>query len=837
MVGMATGGRIFPRRGRSDESGDFRIGGVVREIGIAAGMAAVAMLAVRAGLVPLPLPTGSPLFWPTAGLAVAGLVIGGVRFLPAAFLGSFAGFVAAGVAAIPAAGLAGSDALAAFAAALLIRRSGFNPVMDRQRDAAWFLGAGALFYPALAGAGAVTVFDSAGLLPAGGFAPQWTAMAAGRSTGVLLIAPVVVVFLARRSAIATRPPRREIAAVLVTAALAAVLPGTAPVALRPLLAVLALLPLAFWGAVRFGPAGAAVANLLFAALFFLRQFDGGGEWSRVGPGSAEAMVLAVLCVSSAAALMVGAATAGREGALRAVRESEQRYRAFITQSTDAVWRVELTPSLPVGLPELRQAEQVLTRGTVEECNEAFARLCGAAASREILGRPLGAVLDRRAPGVIDFALELARSGYRLSDAEFRMATPGGSDFTVSCTVSGVFEGGSLVRLWGVLRDITANREAEERLRESRSLVQGIAEATPDLLHVFDLLERRVLYTNRAIGGVLGYPGGDRGDEAGERYIHPEDAPRVRGIADRLRSARDGEFLETEYRMKHHNGEWRWFLRRDTLFTRTADGLPALSLGIAQDITDRKKAEDAIRRSNEELERRVALRTAELEASNRELEAFSYSISHDLRAPLRAIDGYAHMLLEDHLERLDANGQRHLHMISRNSRRMGQLVDDLLAFSRLSRKPMEKEDVDMEALVRSVLADLSPAGGGSGTTVTVRPLPPATGDPAMLRQVWANLLSNALKFSSRTPHPRIEVSGRVEGGGTTYAVADNGIGFDMQYAHKLFGVFERLHPMDEFEGTGVGLALVQRIVLRHGGTVGAEGAVQRGAVFTFSLPRG
>jgi light-regulated signal transduction histidine kinase (bacteriophytochrome) len=167
--------------------------------------------------------------------------------------------------------------------------------------------------------------------------------------------------------------------------------------------------------------------------------------------------------------------------------------------------------------------------------------------------------------------------------------------------------------------------------------------------------------------------------------------------------------------------------------------------------------------------------------------------------------------------------------------MGELVDDLLAFSRVGRKQMEKEPVDMEALVRGVLADLPPRNSDTRGTVTVHALPPAFGDPALLRQVWTNLLSNALKFSARTPHPRIDVAGRIEGGDVVYTVSDNGIGFDMQYAHKLFGVFERLHPAEDFEGTGVGLALVQRIVQRHGGRAWAQGAVNRGATFSFTLP--
>ncbi len=227
----------------------------------------------------------------------------------------------------------------------------------------------------------------------------------------------------------------------------------------------------------------------------------------------------------------------------------------------------------------------------------------------------------------------------------------------------------------------------------------------------------------------------------------------------------------------------------------------------------------------------------LEAVNKELEAFSYSVSHDLRAPLRAISGFAEAVTEDYAARLDAEGKRYLGLIQDNAHKMGQLIDDLLAFSRLGRQQMTVTRIDMEALARAVFDELWALAPTREITLKIGSVPPAFGDGTLVRQVLANLLSNALKFTRTRAQPCVEFGYRSEPAGGAYYVKDNGVGFDMQYAGKLFGVFQRLHAVTEFEGTGVGLALVQRIVMRHGGRVWAEGAVDQGATFCFTLPKG
>lgn len=266
-----------------------------------------------------------------------------------------------------------------------------------------------------------------------------------------------------------------------------------------------------------------------------------------------------------------------------------------------------------------------------------------------------------------------------------------------------------------------------------------------------------------------------------------------------------------------------------------DAYPHEDINIAQEVAtqlaialSQARLLDQVKHHARDLEQRVQERTVLLDATNRELEAFTYSVSHDLRAPLRAVDGYARMLEEDYAERLDDEGRRLLAVVRDSSRRMGRLIDDLLGFARLGRQVPAKHPLDMTALAREVGAEL-------GAPIEIADLPAISADRALVRQVWANLLGNAVKYSSKQAAPRIEVGGREESAQCVYWVRDNGAGFDMRYAAKLFGVFQRLHRDDEFPGTGVGLAIVERIVSRHGGRVWAEGRPGDGACFYFALP--
>lgn len=251
----------------------------------------------------------------------------------------------------------------------------------------------------------------------------------------------------------------------------------------------------------------------------------------------------------------------------------------------------------------------------------------------------------------------------------------------------------------------------------------------------------------------------------------------------------------------------------------------------RDITRQKKADFEINQLNKNLERNIA----QLQLTNKELEAFSYSVSHDLRAPLRSINGYAQMIQDDHAHTFNDDAKRMLNVIRNNAKKMGTLIDDLLAFSRMGRKEITRVPVEFTRLVEPIIAEIK-QNAPAGMQITLKPLPDTHGDPSLLSQVYINLISNAVKYSSKKDNAQIEIGAEEKDDEIVYYVKDNGAGFDNQYAHKLFGVFQRLHSSEEFEGTGVGLAIVQRIIVKHGGKVWAEGKLNEGAVFYFSLPK-
>jgi light-regulated signal transduction histidine kinase (bacteriophytochrome) len=275
------------------------------------------------------------------------------------------------------------------------------------------------------------------------------------------------------------------------------------------------------------------------------------------------------------------------------------------------------------------------------------------------------------------------------------------------------------------------------------------------------------------------------------------------------------------------------LLNSSVIARQGRGEDMMLLAI-EDITEKKHAMEEIKKLNVELEERVLKRTGELTAANLELEAFSYSVAHDLRAPLRGTSGFAQILLEEYNEKLDARGKDYLQRICLSSQRMGQLIDDLLSLSRLARDKMLQNRVDMTRLAESIAAELKKAQPERHVDFAIAQGIEATGDENLIRIILLNLLNNSWKFTSKHSNARITFGMDEKNGEKIYWVRDDGVGFDMKYVDTLFGVFKRLHSVDEFQGTGIGLAIVQRIIRRHGGRIWVNGEVEKGATFYFTL---
>jgi PAS domain S-box-containing protein len=410
----------------------------------------------------------------------------------------------------------------------------------------------------------------------------------------------------------------------------------------------------------------------------------------------------------------------------------------------------------------------------------------------------------------------------------------GSPVNVIVSVAPILTGSEWAGTVAVYTDITGRKRAEsqreaalEALRESEERFRLFMHHFPGLAYIKDTATR-ALFANQGFLTYLNIAPAEILGKTNREIFPAEFAERV--TADDRRVFESGQSEEIEERY----GGRVWSTYK---FILPQPDRPPLLGGFTLDITERTRAEEEIRRLNDELEQRVVERTAQLEAAVKELEAFSYSVSHDLRAPLRAIDGFTRILVEDYGPSLDAEGKRVCAVISDNTRHMGQLIDDLLAFSRLSRADMRPMAIDMGALAEAAFRQLTTPESQERIDFRLGALPPAVGDPTLIGQVWMNLLSNALKFSSKRERAVVEVGCQAGEGESIYYVRDNGAGFDMQYAGKLFGVFQRLHSEREFEGTGVGLAIVQRAIHRHGGRVWGEGEVDKGAIFFFTLPEG
>jgi PAS domain S-box-containing protein len=381
-------------------------------------------------------------------------------------------------------------------------------------------------------------------------------------------------------------------------------------------------------------------------------------------------------------------------------------------------------------------------------------------------------------------------------------------------------------------DITERKATEEALIESETKFRKIYEEGPFGMALVNK-DFRFTAANNTFCQIIGYTEDELRKLSFKDITRPEDL--VNDIPS-VTKLMNGEIsvYKTEKQYVRKDGRIIWGSLTVTA-NFNQEGQFLYNLAILEDITQRKKAENDIKILNETLEQRVEERTSQLLAVNKELEAFSYSVSHDLRSPLRGINGFTQILLEEYSPNLDEEGKRICAIIQENSHKMGILIDDLLAFSRLNRAEMQQREIPMKELVKSVFNELSYEKTVNCIEFNLGNICDSHGDAIMLKQVWINLISNAIKYSSKKEKPIIDIVCRKADGFCIYSIKDNGVGFDMTYKDKLFGVFQRLHGQREFEGTGVGLAIVQRIIHRHGGKVWATAELNSGAEFFFSLP--
>ncbi len=496
----------------------------------------------------------------------------------------------------------------------------------------------------------------------------------------------------------------------------------------------------------------------------------------------------------------------RKHAEEALQESERKFRETVVTLDEGYYSVTLD-------------------GKLLEHNQAFNRILGFDIHEDLKGIQLPDFWqypDQRK----EYLLAFAASG-SISNYQIEAKTQNGDKITILASAHLVKEENDRPqRIEGVFLDISERMRMEKALL-LKNLVFDVSIAANSIADSNGIITE----VNDAFLRVWGYPRKDQ--VVGKPLLHfINDPNQAVAIVTALNTTSQ---WEGDYAAKKNDGST--FIAHGQATTVKDEKGKAIGYQSAvMDVTEQREAEQELMKHRNHLEQLVAQRTALLEAANKELEAFSYSVSHDLRAPLRAIDGFSRIVLEDYSPKLDNEGQRLLNIIAGNTQKMGRLIDDLLAFSRLSRQQITFAAVDMAALAETIFSELKNLEKGRKIEFKVGVLPISYGDHSMLYHVLLNLLSNALKFTRPKAKARIEFGGQTAIGETVYYVKDNGVGFDMAYADKLFGVFQRLHGTDEFEGTGVGLAIVQRIVVRHGGRVWAESGKNGGATFYFSLPK-
>jgi PAS domain S-box-containing protein len=505
----------------------------------------------------------------------------------------------------------------------------------------------------------------------------------------------------------------------------------------------------------------------------------------------------------------------RRQAQNALQESEALLRAIIDHEPECV-------------------KVVSPEGRLLEMNPAGIRMIEADSPEQVLHRKIFPLIVKEHRDAFRSLLAKVLQG-ESGELEFGITGLKGTRRTLETHATPLHNAaGEIIALLGITRDITVRKQMESQLRLLEASVVQLNDAL--IITEADALddrEPRIVFVNEAAERLTGYTRAELIGRTSRMFQSPKTD---RAGLDRIATAlRERKSVHAEL-INHTKAGTEYWSEVNITPVESDTGEVSHFVAIERDITARKAAEAEISRLNSELEQRVSERTAELQAVNQELEAFSYSVSHDLRAPLRHLTGFAELLQKNDHAKLDDRARRHLTFISESAVRMGQLIDDLLAFSRSGRTEFRKVPVNLEALVQEVIQSLRPGTRGRRIVWQMAPLPVVHADANLLRAVLTNLLANALKFTQPRAEATIQIGCTENEHEHIFFIRDNGVGFDMQYVEKLFGVFQRLHAQEEFEGTGIGLANVRRIVSRHGGRTWAESVLNEGATFYFSLPK-
>jgi len=514
----------------------------------------------------------------------------------------------------------------------------------------------------------------------------------------------------------------------------------------------------------------------------------------------------------------------------ALKKSETRYRELIELAPDGIL---------LGNKE----------GIITEANSKIVKIAGRPIN-ELVGSDIQTLFLEEELTLIPLQYELLKQGETVT-TERNIIKPGGSLVPVEMHTKMMPDG----TYQSIIHDITARKQVLESFEKRNTFIMAILDNLPIGLAVNEMDSGEATYKNIKFSDIYGWPEEELSNitrffeliypdpeyrkkistrimkdiESGDiNRMHWENIKiQTKDYGERVVSASNIPIIEQNIMVSIVQDSTKQFLADKAIKEKTVE--------LQKELEERRRVENEVNKLNTELEKRVIERTSQLKAANNELESFAYSVSHDLRAPLRAIDGFSKFVLENYKTKLDEEGERLISLIRSNTQKMDQLIINILALSRVTRSDHNVHKVDMTKMALSMYNEVASSDLQRKLKLIVDELPEAYADPIYIKQVWINLISNAIKFSSLKKKPEIKIRGYTENGFHVYSIEDNGAGFNQEYAHKLFGVFQRLHKTDEFEGTGVGLAIVQRIVHRHGGHVWAEGHENSGAIFYFSIP--